>query len=69
MSYKHLLLFALATVILWSIRRDSKWYGFLIAVLIGGIVSEALVTLKVGHLFFLILLFTRKNNENTPQYS
>ena len=62
-------IFALATVILYNIRRDSKWYGLLIAILIGGIVSEALVTLKVAHLFFLILLFTRKNNENTPQYS
>ena len=63
-------LFALAiisAIILHNIRNNYllKWY--IVAMLIGAVVSEAMVTLKVGHLFFLTLLFYRNNNEKYTQ--
>ena len=62
-EYGLLALTTMSAIILYNIRNNHllKWY--IVAILIGAIVSEALVTLKVGHLFFLTLLFYGNNKE------
>jgi len=66
-EYGLLALAIMSAIILYNIRNNYllKWY--IVAMLIGAVVSEAMVTLKVGHLFFLTLLFYRNNNEKYTQ--
>ena len=49
-----------------------KLFVLLVALAIGGIVSEALLTLKVGHLFFLVILMIKnpnvRNLQNNTKY-
>lgn len=54
-------------VIFYNKGVDIRLNGLIIALLIAAIVSEAIVTLKVGHLFFLTLLFFKNHNEVTSK--
>lgn len=59
------LIFILSFMFL-CVRRHSVTIWYIVAILIGAVVSEAVLTLKVGHLFFLTLFFLKEpNDKNT----
>lgn len=61
-EYGLLSLVFIIMLIFVRVRRSSYAAWYVIALLIGGLVSEAILTLKVGHLFFLTLFFLKDTN-------
>lgn len=67
-EYGLLALMIISAIILNNMRNNRFLIGYVVAILIGALVSEALVTLKVAHLFFLTLLFYGNNRGKTAQH-
>ena len=66
-EYGLLSIFIILILLVSSLLKNTKLFVLLVALVIGGIVSEALLTLKVGHLFFLVILMLKNANVGNLQ--
>ena len=62
-EYGVLSIFVILILLISSLLKNRKLFVPLTALAIGALVSEALLTLKVAHLFFLVILMIKSSND------